>query len=89
MKKYRNARDVLPEELVRQIQQYVRGVHLYIPQTERDGWGTSTGSREEMKLRNENIYELYKGGLPLAELAELYNLSEERIRNIVYEQQKD
>jgi Mor family transcriptional regulator len=56
---------------------------------ERAGWGTSTGSREEMKLRNEKIYELHAGGIPLAELAELYHLSEERIRNIVCEQQRD
>ena len=89
MKKYRNARDVLPEELIQQIQKYVKGIHLYIPQTERDGWGTSTGSREEMKLRNEKICELYAAGIPLAELAELYSLSEERIRNIVYGQQRD
>jgi Mor family transcriptional regulator len=42
-----------------------------------------------MKLRNEKICELYATGIPLAELAELYSLSEERIRNIVYGQQRD
>ncbi|UVI29406.1 hypothetical protein [Paenibacillus spongiae] len=41
-----------------------------------------------MKLRNDKIYELHIGGISFGELANLYSSSEERIRNIVYEQQR-
>lgn len=84
-KKYINAKDILPPSLVQEIQKYVRGQHLYIPQTERKGWGESTGIRQELQCRNRKIYELYYGGITLAELADMYGLSEERVRNIVFE----
>lgn len=85
MKKYKNARDVLPESLVREIQKYVRGEHLYIPQTERAGWGEKSGSRAEIDRRNNEIYKRYMDGIGMSELAEIYHLSEERIRGILYE----
>lgn len=84
MSKYKNARDVLPESLIREIQKYVRGEHLYIPQTERIGWGKKSGSRAEIEHRNNEIYRQYMDGIRVAELAEMYYLSEERIRGILY-----
>jgi Mor family transcriptional regulator len=88
MKKYVNAREILPESLIKEIQKYVKGQHVYIPQTERDNWGTSTGIRDEMDQRNEEIFRRFYGGLTIPTLAEMYNLSEERIRGIIYERQK-
>ncbi|CAG7600129.1 hypothetical protein PAESOLCIP111_00368 [Paenibacillus solanacearum] len=85
MKRYKNARDVLPESLIQEIQKYVRGEHLYIPQTERKGWGEKSGTRDEMERRNKEIYQKYMDGISMAELADMYHLSEERIRGIVYE----
>ncbi|MDQ0888888.1 Mor family transcriptional regulator [Paenibacillus sp. V4I9] len=89
MKKYVNAKEVLPESLIKEIQKYVKGQHIYIPQTERKDWGTSTGIRDEMEQRNEDITRKYHGGLTIAELAAIFNLSEERIRGIIYERQSD
>lgn len=84
MKKYVNAKEVLPEELIREIQKYVKGRHVYIPQTERQQWGDSTGIREEMERRNAEICRRYHGGLSVPELAKMYHLSEERVRGIIY-----
>jgi hypothetical protein len=49
MKKYVNAKQILPESLIQEIQKYVKGQHIYIPQTDRQEWGTSTGVRENME----------------------------------------
>ena len=89
MTKYVNAREVLPESLVKEIQKYVKGKHIYIPQTERQKWGASTGIRADMEQRNEEIFQKYYGGFSIADLAEFYMLSEERIRGIIYESQRD
>jgi Mor family transcriptional regulator len=89
MEKYVNAREVLPESLIKEIQKYVKGQHLYIPQTKRESWGTSTGIREELIQRNEKIYKLYNGGITTIELADMFSLSEERIRNIIFEMNRD
>jgi Mor family transcriptional regulator len=85
MKKYINARDVLPKELIEEIQKYVKGKHLYIPQTDRQSWGASTGIQDEFLIRNTEIRRLYNGGVAIKQLAIMFNLSEERIRGIVYE----
>ncbi|MDF2723321.1 MAG: hypothetical protein K0Q59_2996 [Paenibacillus sp.] len=85
MKKYVNAKEVLPEALIKEIQKYVKGRHIYIPQTERQTWGAATGIRDEMELRNEEIFRQYSSGLSISELADRFNLSEDRIRGIIYE----
>ncbi|MFD1677050.1 CD3324 family protein [Alicyclobacillus fodiniaquatilis] len=89
MKRYINAREVLPAELIKEIQKYVKGQHLYIPQTEREDWGASTGSKAAYQKRNTKILELYNSGVSIIELTEMYGLSEERVRNIIYEKQRD
>lgn len=85
MTKYTNARDVLPKELIEEIQKYVKGQHIYIPQNERKEWGTKTGAKEELYKRNKEIFRLYCGGKSFSELADLFHLSVERIKGIVYE----
>lgn len=40
-----------------------------------------------MEQRNEEIFRKYHGGLSIGELAKIFNLSEERIRGIIYERQ--
>lgn len=84
-KTYLNAKQILPPELVREIQKYVRGKHIYIPQTDREDWGASTGIREELEQRNEDIFRKYNEGYTFEELAEQFHLSAERIRGIVYD----
>ena len=88
---YKNAKDIFPPELLREIQNYVQGERIYIPQLEniRANWGNKSGSRQEITFRNNEILKKYKDGLSMEELSELFCLSSESIRKIVYKNLKD
>ena len=64
--RYQKAKDVLPAELLAQIQRYADGVYLYIPRRpdHRQSWGNSTRYREELRKRNESIRFLHRRGVP-------------------------
>lgn len=87
---YRSAQQILPEELIELIQQYVDGDFLYIPRKneERRKWGEGTGVRSELEKRNTLIYEDYLRGMTMPGLAEKYFLSEKSIQRIVYQRRK-
>ena len=61
--RYRNAGDLLPEALVKELQRYVQGEYLYIPTdgTQRKGWGERSGARQMLDARNRAIRHLEKG----------------------------
>ncbi len=84
--KYQNANAILPEHLLSQIQEYVHGKYLYIPALEeaRKNWGENSGARESLYIRNEEIYDKYKQGVNIDELAEEYFLSIHSIKKIIY-----
>lgn len=83
--KYRNASNVLPEELIRQIQQYIDGELIYIPRLEgkQKGWGENSGARSALYERDRRIFEEYGAGKKVSEIAAEYFLSEQSIRRIV------
>lgn len=81
---YKNARDVLPEPLLRQLQRYVEGEILYVPiQGKKLRWGERSGARLEIHARNKQICADYLAGNTIDELAVKYHLSVESIRKIV------
>lgn len=83
--KYENANNVLPPELIRQIQKYAAGKLLYIPQIEEKvTWGSLSGARQKLRKRNQRIYNEYQNGKGIGELSEEYFLSVDSIRKIVY-----
>lgn len=83
--KYRNASDILPDELLKEIQKYAAGETLYIPSSdERKKWGQGSGAKQFYKQRNEEIRSKYFNKTSIDALAEAYNLSTETIRKIVY-----
>lgn len=83
--KYKNARDILPPELISQIQKYAAGKLLYIPKEEDSTpWGTLSGAKLALKKRNQRIYNEYKEGKGINELAEDFFLSVDSIKKIVY-----
>ncbi len=84
--KYRNAMDILPDELLREIQKYTSGEALYIPSVkERKKWGTDSGAKIFYEQRNDEIrYKFYFEKISIDCLSEEYCLSEETIRKIVY-----
>ena len=84
--KYLNARDVLPPDILTEIQKYLCGELIYIPKrdNEKAGWGQINGTRTEVHTRNVNIAEAYRGGASVNELMDRYYLSEASIRKIIY-----
>ena len=83
---YIKAENVLPQELIETIQQYVDGKLIYIPCREKQEWGAATSARAFFRERNERIYETYKGGMGLRELARSFSLSEKSIQRILRDQ---
>ncbi len=83
--KYKNAQDILPDRLLKELQQYVSGETLYVPNVqEKRSWGEASGARAYYKKRNEEIRRGYQNGASLEELAAEYHLSRDSIRKIVY-----
>ncbi|WP_338751231.1 CD3324 family protein [Bacillus sp. FJAT-52991] len=84
--KYVKATNVLPEQLIIEIQKYVQGETIYIPKPKKayQQWGTRSGSRKTLDDRNASIQQAFKNGRTLAQLADDYFLSVETIKKIVY-----
>ena len=82
---YQNAFELLPEEIVKEIQKYVNGTILYIPKrpTERLPWGSKTASKETLRRRNKQIYQEYQMGKSTRELAGSYYLDIKSIQRII------
>ena len=88
---YVKAVDVLPDEILELIQNYVDGEYIYIPRKEdnKKSWGENTDYRKEIEKRNSMIYEEYKTGVKVKVLAEKYFLSEKSIQRIVLQKSKN
>ena len=83
--KYENAKDVLPLELLAEVQKVAGGKLLYVPIAEEaKGWGTETGYRKKLLKRNQTIYNEYIAGKTVLELADEFFLSTDSIKKIVY-----
>lgn len=83
--KYENARDLLPEPLLRQVQKYISGKLVYVPSRERRReWGEASGYRRYLRERNRDIRAQFALGESIQALAEAYHLSCESIKRIVY-----
>lgn len=82
---YIKAEDILPEEMIRQIQEYVDGVYMYIPRKpgNRHAWGQETGYKAELRARNDRIRNDYASGASVPVLSKRYHLSEKSIRRIL------
>jgi Mor family transcriptional regulator len=86
--KYVKALDVLPEEIIKIIQEYVDGEYLYVPRKNENhkAWGEKSGIRKSLKVRNMEIYKKYLDGVTIYELTQEYYLTEKSIRRIISEQ---
>lgn len=85
--KYINANTILPDALVKELQQYVQAGYIYIPAKceQRKIWGELSGYREELAKRNAVIVSEYHKGISMEKLAERYCLSIYAIRKIIYQ----
>lgn len=84
--KYINATEVLPKNLINEIQKYIAGEILYIPQPEglKNSWGSKTGTKQEINNRNRQIRFEKENGSTIDKLMLKYNLSYDTIKKIVY-----
>lgn len=84
---YVNADEVLPEDLIREIQKYVDGKVLYIPRKRENSvaWGEKNGAKDRLANRNKEIVSRFYSGETIAELGNVYFLSEKRIQGIIHE----
>lgn len=82
---YIKAEEVLPKEVIEMIQQYVDGANIYIPRREdnRVSWGQLNQAKERIYARDKNIFQEYKKGMKVSELAKKYFLSEKSIWRIL------
>ncbi len=87
---YIKANNILPDELVELIQEYIDGEYIYIPKKEsnKKSWGSNTSTKQELKYRNDNIYSDYVNGFKMDELTAKYFLSIKSIQRIIYDKRK-
>ena len=85
--KYINAKNLLPDALVKELQSYIQGGYLYVPtnQAQQKRWGEVSGYRQELQQRNRQIGEEFRSGTSMEELAEKHFLSVSAIRKIIYQ----
>ena len=83
---YKNAREALPPELLKEVQRYLCGEIVYIPKEaeQKACWGQVSGLREEVTSRNSDIRVMYGQGVGIRALMEAFCLSEASIRKIIY-----
>ena len=85
---YIKAEEILPEDLIRQIQEYADGVYIYIPRKPgtRRPWGQGTPYKAELNARNDRIRNDFASGESVVLLSRRYHLSEKSIRRILQNQ---
>ena len=88
---YIKAEDILPPELLREVQRYVDGEFIYIPRVSghKKDWGADTTTRQELLRRNQAIYAEYAAGARMEALAEKHFLSVKSIQRIIRQQKNE
>jgi Mor family transcriptional regulator len=83
--KYIKGNNVLPEEMIKAIQEYVDGEFVYIPRKNDNQkvWGEKSGTKDMLKNRNTEIFQKHNEGMSITKLAQMYYLSEQSIRRII------
>lgn len=84
--KYFNAKEILPDKLIKELQEYVQAGYVYVPakNEQHKSWGELSGYRKELSKRNSIIISEYRNGASIEELADRYYLSIYAIRKIIY-----
>ena len=84
---YINAEDVLPKNLIEEIQKYIDGQLIYIPRKNENAlsWGEKNGTKVKLAERNQMIVNRFYSGETITELSRDYYLSEKRIQGIIHE----
>ncbi|MCI8354808.1 MAG: hypothetical protein HFI47_06925, partial [Lachnospiraceae bacterium] len=84
-----NAAEILPPELLQEVQCYIEGELLYIPRSNsKQEWGAVSGSKKFYLERNYQIKELFHNGKSVEELAVKFGVSSSTIKKIIYQKEK-
>lgn len=88
---YIRAEEILPVEILAAIQQYVDGQTIYIPRRPeaRQTWGSTTETRKNLTHRNLQMYQKYKSGACVKDLAQEFFLTEKSVQRIIKELSKN
>lgn len=80
-----NAIELLPKELLEQVQEYIDGRVIYIPkkQENKKQWGENTDTKQFLSSRNFKIRLDFRNGMSTRQLAEKYFLSQKSIQRIL------
>ena len=88
--KYINAAEILPGELLSEIQKYAEGKMLYIPSVQKTvSWGEKSGSRKFYEERNRAISARFAEGFSIEQLSREFSLSYDTVRKIIYKKQPE
>ncbi len=84
---YINGKEILPEDLLSEIQKHFVGGLIYIPypENERCKWGSRTTIKTELQVRNQEICLKKEKGLSIQKLMDEYHLSYDTIKKIIYQ----
>ena len=82
---YKNARGILPDALIEEIQKYIDGASIYIPAKtdEKTEWGHRNGTKARLAKRNADIRSLFERNVSVSEVSDRYYLSSDTVRKII------
>lgn len=82
---YMKAENVLPDEIIELIQNYIDGEYLYIPRKKGNekSWGEANGVKKDIINRNKEIYSKYCSGFKVEDLSNEYYLAPKTIIKIL------
>ena len=82
---YQNSIELLPKELIEQVQKYIDGKVIYIPkkQINKKHWGENTDTKQVLASRNNQICLERQNGMTIKQLSEKYFLTEKSIQRIL------
>jgi len=82
---YIKAFEILPIEIIEQVQKYIDGEIIYIPKREgqKKSWGENTDTKRVLSIRNASIYADYHYGMTTRQISEKYFLTEKSIQRII------
>jgi len=82
-----NIEEILPKELLFELQKYIQGKSVYIPKPKdsHKKWGDTTQSKTITAERNNEIRSAFQNGSTIDELCDKYSLSSASIKKIVYD----
>lgn len=88
--KYKNGKDIFPDDLLCRIQKYISGTFVYIPSAgKKRAWGETSGYKQYLADRNHDIKTKFHAGADIEILADEYHLSCDTIKKIVYSKKEE